>query len=87
MEWSTSVKPQTPCLNACLPVAMEVQSIGESIGRRLARLPITPALMTFSRTGSSPLSNNGWMIFQSAESQPTSKTFRLDAGRLTMRLT
>lgn len=70
-----SVKPWMPCLAGRLPVAMEVHSIGESIGWRVARLPQTPCSIKRLRLGISPLANKGRMIFQSAASQPISNTF------------
>ena len=42
---SGSINPWMPCLSASLPVATEFQSIGDRIGCRVARLPITPRSM------------------------------------------
>jgi hypothetical protein len=41
---SGSAKPWMPCLKGRLPVAMLVQSIGESTGCRVVRLPMDAAL-------------------------------------------
>ena len=70
-----SVKPRMPCLSASLPVAIEVQSMGDMGGSRVARLPITPRLIKLSRAGILPASSRGWITFQSAASQPISSTF------------
>ena len=72
---SGSMKPKIPCLSGRLPVAMEFHSIGESTGRRVARFPMTPWLMKSSSVGINPWSSSGLAIFQSAASQPISRTF------------
>ena len=71
------MKPWIPCLSANLPVATEFQSIGDRIGWRVARLPITPRLINSSSVGMSPFSSRGVMCSQSAASQPIRRTLRL----------
>src|SRR5579871_6019393 len=39
---SGSMNPRIPCLSGRFPVALELHSMGERIGRKVARLPITP---------------------------------------------
>jgi hypothetical protein len=73
---STSVKPRMPCLSGSLPVAIEFQIRGEYVGCSVERLPMTPALTSRCKLGISPRSRRGWMIFQSAPSQPTNSTRR-----------
>src|SRR3984893_9318994 len=72
---SGSIKPWTPCLSARFPVAIEFQSMGDSIGCSESSLPITPAETNRSRFGISPASRSGWLIFQSAASQRRKRTF------------
>ncbi|GBE01438.1 hypothetical protein BMS3Bbin06_00981 [bacterium BMS3Bbin06] len=71
---SGSVNPRIPCLNGRFPVAMDVQSMGESFGERVARFPITPSSMNPAMLGIFPPSTRRWMIFQSAASHPISRT-------------
>ena len=54
---------------------MLVQSIGESCGSSVVRLPLTPRSTIRAMPGMAPESTSGWMIFQSAESQPTRRSF------------
>src|SRR3954447_25118527 len=63
-----------PCLCGRFPVAIEFHSIGDKIGCSVARLLITPSPMKRSNVGIKPASSSGWMIFQSAASQPISNT-------------
>src|SRR5262249_1257165 len=70
-----SAKPWMPCLSARLPVAIEFHSTGERMGCKVARLPITPWLMRSSSAGIKPCSSRGVATFQSAASQPISRTF------------
>ena len=72
---SGSMKPWMPCLSARFPVAMEVHSMGERMGRSVARFPITPLLTRSLSAGISPRSRSGLITFQSAASQPISRTF------------
>src|SRR5262245_10303944 len=69
-----SAKPSTPCLYARLPVAMDVHSIGERTGWSVAGLAIAPWFTIRSSVGSAPASLSGWITFQSAASQPISRT-------------
>jgi len=62
-----------------LPVAMLVQSIGESCGSSMVRLPLTPVSTIRAIPGMAPESMRSWMIFQSAESQPTSISLRFSS--------
>jgi len=77
---SGSMKPRMPCLSGRLPVAMEFHSMGERMGRSVARFPMTPWLTKSSSVGINPWSRRGLIIFQSAASQPMSKTFFANAG-------
>src|SRR5215471_8205042 len=74
------MKPWMPCLSANLPVATEFHNIGDRIGWRVARLPMTPRLMKASRVGMSPSSSNGLMCSQSAASHPIRRTLRRVIG-------
>ena len=78
---SGSEKPWMPCLWARLPVAMLVQSIGESTGDRVERLPTTPLRASRSRWGMRPASSKGPITFQSAASQPSSNTLGAISAR------
>ena len=71
---SGSLNPCTPCLNARFPVAIDVHNMGESTGTRVLRLPMTPRDKKRSRCGIAPSSSSEVMIFQSAASQPISRT-------------
>ena len=59
---------------------MLVQSIGESCGSSVARLPLVPSYTIRCTPGMPPESISGWMIFQSAESIPTKRSFRWRSG-------
>ena len=80
---SGSMKPSMPCFCGLLPVAMEFHSIGERLGSRVARFPMTPLLMRLFRVGMRPWSSRGVMAFQSAASQPMSRIL-LASGSLTL---
>jgi hypothetical protein len=69
-----SLNPCTPCLNGRLPVAMEVHSIGDSGGCRVVICAIAPFSTSRWRLGILPASISGLMTFQSAASQPMSRT-------------
>ena len=71
---SGSLKPQMPCLSGRFPVAMEFHSMGERIGRSVARFPMTPRLMRNSSAGILSGIEQGVITFQSAASQPTKRT-------------
>src|ERR1041384_3535855 len=58
---------------------MLVQINGERIGSVETRLPTTPCSTTLDNAGIRPRSSNGEISRQSAESQPTSNTFRFSA--------
>src|SRR5262245_45312894 len=72
---SGSTKPRMPCLSPSLPVAIDVHSIGDKGGSNVARFPITPLFTSDSSVGISPWSISRLITFQSAASQPMSKTF------------
>ena len=72
---SGSTKFSTPCLSAVLPVAMLVQSKGESFGSSEVMSPRTPRWMSPCRFGITPCTSSGSMSFQSAASQPITSTF------------
>jgi len=50
--------------------------VGLSAGWRVAIFPLTPCPRKRARCGIFPASSSGWMTFQSAASQPTSRTLR-----------
>ena len=58
-----SEKPWMPCLNGRLPVAIEVQSIGESGGCSVAMCPIAPCFTSRWTLGIFPASISGWIDF------------------------
>src|SRR5271156_2442470 len=72
-----------PCLLARLPVAIEFHSIGERMGRKVARFPITPWLMKSSSVGIKPWSSRGLITFQSAASQPIRRPFLASGSGIT----
>ena len=49
--------------------------MGDKTGDNVAKLPITPFSTNRCVAGINPRSIKRWMIFQSAASQPTSRTF------------
>jgi hypothetical protein len=57
-------------------VAIDVHSIGERMGRSVAIFAITPRSIKRATVGNFPASMSGCITFQSAASQPTSKTLR-----------
>src|SRR5580704_1857299 len=71
-----------PCLKGRFPVAIEVQSIGESGGCKVAICPIAPFSTSRCTFGILPASIRGWITFQSAASHPTSITFRFCVNRI-----
>ncbi len=64
-----------PCLKGRFPVAIDVQSIGESGGFSVATRPMAPRSTRLCRLGILPASMSGWMAFQSAASQPMKRIF------------
>jgi hypothetical protein len=70
-----SEKPWIPWCSGDFPVAMVDQSMGEIIGRILAKFPITPCSIRLCKAGISPRSISGLMICQSAPSQPIRSSF------------
>jgi hypothetical protein len=54
-----SVNPWMPCLNGRLPVAIDVQSIGERIGWSVAKLAIAPRSTSRATVGILPASTSG----------------------------
>src|SRR5271169_6261310 len=69
-----SEKPWMPCLKGRLPVAMDVHSIGDSGGWMVAIGPIEPSSMRRWMLGILPEATRGLMTFQSAASQPITRT-------------
>lgn len=72
-----SEKPWMPCLKGRLPVAMEVQSMGESGGWSVATWAMQPFSTSRWICGIWPASMSGWITFQSAASQPMRRTLGL----------
>jgi len=63
------------------PVAVLVQSIGESCGSSVVMLPLVPDSTSRATPGRWPASMSGCMSFQSAESQPTKSSRWRDIGQ------
>ena len=72
-----SENPWIPCLNGRFPVAIDVQSIGESGGCNVAMCAIDPCSTSLCTLGIFPASISGLITFQSAASQPMRRTFLL----------
>ena len=79
---SASTKPCTPCASAVFPVAIVVHNIGDTIGIRLARFPLTPLAIIPASTGIIPASSNGSICRQSAASHPISNIRRFPGVRV-----
>ena len=65
-----STKLSTPCLSAVLPVVIELQRSGESLGSSVPRSAREPASTKRRRFGILPAANSLLIRIQSAASQP-----------------
>ncbi len=68
-------EPEHAVTERTLAVATEVHNMGESAGYKVAMFPLTPFCSKPARWGNLPALSSGAMIFQSAPSQPMSRTF------------